>query len=41
MGPQVTGGHLGNVSLGPAGHATKHEGTQLLVDHGHVGAAQL
>lgn len=23
-GPQVTCGHLGNVSLGPAGHATKH-----------------
>lgn len=41
VGPQVTCGHLGNVSLGPVGHATKHEGTQLLVDHGHVGAGEL
>lgn len=38
-GLQVTCGHLGNVSLGPAGHATKHTDTRLPVDHGLVGAA--
>lgn len=35
VGPQATGGHLGYADEGEAGHAAKHESTQLLVDHGH------
>lgn len=39
VGPQVTCGHLGDVGQGAAGHATKHKGPQMLVDHSHVDAA--
>ena len=39
VGPQLTCGHLGDTGQGEAGQAAKDEGTQLLVDHGHVSAA--